>query len=205
MEPTYERTPQPTSSPWGAVDHAKEYAPGIWSVSTSSHGGFRLSDARNAAVPDYWRAADGWYEEDCMWAVVCAVWPEAFTETWRQQADVSLRNWQPDGYEAFYGVVLKAGESHKKDERAFWLQHADDYIARSAFGDQWEWVPQGFVGVCAGRGRREPCGSPVEERWFLVPEPEYRTGPFGLVINRERHAEIEKPANRHVRRQRVAA
>lgn len=204
MEPTYQSTPQPTSSPWGGVDHAKEYGPGIWSVSTPSHGGFQLSQERNDAVAECWRAASGWYEEDCEWAVVCATWPELFGETWRLQADVTLRNWMPDAYEAFYGVTLKSGESHKKDERDFWLRHADDYIARSAFGDQWAWVPPGFVGVCAGRGRREPCGSPLEERWFLVPKAEYRTGQFGLVIDRARHAEIATPIDLHVRRQRAA-
>ena len=46
---TTHTTPAPTvggSSPWGAIQHATELAPGIISVVTASHGGIWLSDDR---------------------------------------------------------------------------------------------------------------------------------------------------------------
>lgn len=204
MEQTFQPIPRPTSSPWGGVDSAKEYGPGVWSVSTPSHGGFRLSSERNAAVADYWRSADGWYEEDCDWAIVCATWPELFEPLWRQQADVTLRNWYPDAYEQHYSCVLLPEQSYRKAERVFWTQHRNDYVARTAWSDM-AWIPDGFVGVRAGLGERLPNGEPREERYFLVPAEEYRTGNFGFVIDRRRHREIPRPANLHERRPRHAA
>jgi len=204
MSQDFEPTPRPTHSPWGGVQSAKEYAPGIWSVCTPSHGGFSLSPERNTKVADCWRSDTGWYEEDCEWAIVCATWPEFFTEVWRLQADVTLRNWHPDGYEATHGVTLTAANSHAVAEREFWERHIEDFVVRSAWGDHMAWVPEGFVGVIAGIGRRPVCGSPREERYFLVPASEYRLGSHGFVIDRARHAEIPAPTNPHERRQRAA-
>lgn len=47
----FARTDRPTDSPWGHVDQAEEYAPGIWTVATASHGGAILSRERYAALP----------------------------------------------------------------------------------------------------------------------------------------------------------
>lgn len=58
-----------TSSPWGRVQSETVYGPGIVSVSTASHGGVKLDRERNALVPVKHRAGDGWYEEDCDWAI----------------------------------------------------------------------------------------------------------------------------------------
>ena len=51
-----------TSTPWGASQDSKKYAPGIMEYSTSSHGGFHLSKSRQEAMPDCLRNDDGWEE-----------------------------------------------------------------------------------------------------------------------------------------------
>lgn len=80
----FRATPAPTHSPWGKPDFVREIAPGIWSVWTPSHGGYRVSAERLAAMPAALREFqtfnnnDGWYEEDCDWAIVCVAYPVEF-------------------------------------------------------------------------------------------------------------------------------
>jgi len=62
-----------SSSPWGPVQHAETLAPGAWRVDTAGHGGIKLDAARNRKVPGAARAAGGWYEEDCQWAIAAYV------------------------------------------------------------------------------------------------------------------------------------
>lgn len=75
----YAPSPCPPTSPWGRPDQARQLAPGIWSLSTPSHGGIHLSSERNAAVPPAIRAENAFYEEDCSWSYVAAVHPDAFS------------------------------------------------------------------------------------------------------------------------------
>ena len=78
-------TPAPLTTPWGHRDmNCEAIAPGIWSVSTDSHGGIVISEERRAALP-VWAAGfkpfsglDTAFEEDLDWAVPCAVWPQEF-------------------------------------------------------------------------------------------------------------------------------
>ena len=63
-----------TKTPWGDGS-GYVIAPGITLLSTDSHGGIHVSDARLAEMPDTIRnldpfAGSGWYEEDCDWALV---------------------------------------------------------------------------------------------------------------------------------------
>ncbi len=72
-------------TPWGESQHVTKIAKGITSVSTSSHGGIKLSPKRHVAVgerfPDFNTYADGaWYEEDCDVVVVILTFPEAFDD-----------------------------------------------------------------------------------------------------------------------------
>lgn len=74
----------PIQTPWGLADSCKAVAPGIAFFSTPSHGGYRLSPERNAAVlaklPGFqtFCGVPGWYEEDCDWAAVALTFPEYF-------------------------------------------------------------------------------------------------------------------------------
>ena len=56
-------------SPWGPIQNYEILAPGVWQVHTAGHGGIKLSAERNAKVPKLARNEDGWYEEDCEYAI----------------------------------------------------------------------------------------------------------------------------------------
>ena len=74
---------QKRRTPWGVANEATRFAPGIVFYSTPSHGGFHLSEHRQAYVesilPEFETFAKGpWYEEDCDACLVVVVWPEYF-------------------------------------------------------------------------------------------------------------------------------
>jgi len=65
-------------TPWGAAQTAKEIRPGVVIVTTASHGGVRVTgDAKNK-IPPAFRSPNGWYEEDCDWAIVAIEYVEDF-------------------------------------------------------------------------------------------------------------------------------
>jgi hypothetical protein len=73
------------TTPWGKSDHAQKVARGIMWYSTPSHGGYHLSKGRLKSMPDPYRsfqpwAGEGWYEEDCDWALVILSFPEEFKQ-----------------------------------------------------------------------------------------------------------------------------
>ena len=115
------------STPWGRAQHIKRIAKGIFSVSTPSHGGIKLSRERNGKVPDYMREPGGWYEEDCDWCIpflvftadILAERDEYALKNIAEGAPIrTLRNWRPEAFEKFFGTELAPGESYIKDERA---------------------------------------------------------------------------------------
>ena len=97
---TYKPTPAPTHTPWGRPDQLREVAPGWWSVSTPSHGGFILSAERVADIPQphiersfNGQGAHGIFEEDCDWCIpVLAFRDEFIAHCRRSHAD------DPTGY-----------------------------------------------------------------------------------------------------------
>lgn len=70
--------PKAPRTPWGPAQHATEHAPGITFYSTAGHGGFYLSPARLAEMPEADRSL-GWYEEDCEAVRVLVNFPAFFT------------------------------------------------------------------------------------------------------------------------------
>lgn len=191
-----------TWTPWGTVQRSEETAPGITWYSTASHGGYGLSPERQAAMPDHLRLENrglrgagpkgpGWYEEDCDWCLVTLAFPELFSSEDRALALNTCRGWHPDAYEAHTGKVIAPGESYVKDKARHDAEHVDDFMVRCAWGaDGHENIPEGMVGVLAGRGSRGSGGS---ERLFLVPVAEYRARDSRLpfVIDLDRHEGIE--------------
>lgn len=188
-----------TRTPWGTADHSEEYVDGITFHGTPSHGGFKVKCKLNRQIPDYMRCGDGWYEEDCDWAIVATVFPIAFCRPGKTAEEVNktlasaqdtLRNWHPEAFERFYGRELAAGESYVKDQRTFERDHAADLIVTSARGDWAADVPAGMVGVTATIGGKRDGRSVA--RHFLVPAAEYEgRGRFGFVIDGTRHVETK--------------
>jgi hypothetical protein len=73
------------NSPWGHIDSAKEVSRGIFWVSTSSHGGYYLSEEMHSKMPEQLRFENSysgrgsqWFEEDLEWSLVVASFPECF-------------------------------------------------------------------------------------------------------------------------------
>ena len=178
------------STPWGASQGATFYAEDVVFHSTTGHGGFHLSGARNAKVHPMLRVAGGWYEEDEAWAIVAISFPHLFTAFERRCAERTVKDSWPDAWETIFGTVLQGGESRTKDRRAFERDHANDWIVTSAITSSHE---MGFVEVVATPGGRR--GEGTEERRFLVPSDEYEIGRFGFVIDEARHAVYGGPSD----------
>jgi hypothetical protein len=170
------------NTPWGPSQGATVYAEGVTAHSTAGHGGFHLSADRNRKVHAMLRAANGFYEEDEAWAIVAITFPKLFTGFERRSAECTVKDSYPDAWEALTGTLLQPGESRKKDERAFFAKHADDWIVVSAITSDCE---KGFVEVIATQGGRHGPGT--EQRRLLVSSAEYQVGRFGFVIDPERH------------------
>lgn len=171
----------PCYTPWGASQGATVYAEGVVCHSTAGHGGFHLTPERNAQVHPMLRGDDGYYEEDCAWAIVAITFPHLFTSYERRCAERTIKASRPDAWEAIFGAILGPGESYEKDRRAFEQAHADDWIVISAISSSHQ---KGFVECVATPGGRRGAGT--EERRFLVPSCEYEVGRFGFVVDPER-------------------
>lgn len=148
----------PKTSPWGKVDHATILAPGIVSVSTSSHGGIHLDRAHQAIIrkrfPAYadsprGRFSEPWYEEDCDWSVPFMMFdgeilaylqsqgPSWELDHYAENHDLAYRtwrNWLPDSFEEYFGVTLKPGESYIRDEHRKERQQTITHLSGSFDG-----------------------------------------------------------------------
>lgn len=62
-----------SASPWGAIQTVTPLGPDAVAVSTASHGGLLVSPDALARIPAAIRqtaySANGWFEEDCDWAL----------------------------------------------------------------------------------------------------------------------------------------
>jgi len=92
-------------TPWGQSDYSREAGPGVVFHKTPSHGGYKVQPAQNKLINAVWRTDDGWYEEDCAWAVVAFTFPKYFPPKALQQAIDTLKNCCPDQWEAVTGAV----------------------------------------------------------------------------------------------------
>lgn len=109
-------TQVPLNTPWGYAQDAEQVAPGVWCVSTASHGGYWLNAEARAAMrmkePALARfktfAGGPWYEEDCDWAVVALAFPEAFPAEARENALRCLRITRSGNYQQVYQDYVAA-------------------------------------------------------------------------------------------------
>jgi len=103
------------SSPWGSVQHQTNYTQGVDAVSTAGHGGFKLDRRWNGFIPEAFRRADGWYEEDCDAYIVVYFLPLPEFADKKVAAEKSLKSWNWQEWEAWTGRPLAPGESSMKD------------------------------------------------------------------------------------------
>lgn len=125
------------ATPWGLACERVTIAPGIESVSTGSHGGYHLDEARRlhmdrlfeparAARPDVQdeddldldeqyvpEAGKEWYEEDCEAFLVEAAFPEHFDA---RRAKEGVRRFFPHLLPLLFGVTAK-GYDDEQDRR----------------------------------------------------------------------------------------
>ncbi|WP_019998515.1 DUF7007 domain-containing protein [Aureimonas ureilytica] len=173
-------------TPWGTAQHAETYGAGIVAYSTAGHGGFHVAPKANARIHPALRATDGWYEEDRAWAAIALAFGELFTTMERKSARKTIRNAQPDAYEAIFTTTLTPGESHAKDRRAFQAANVANWIVGSAIIlDE----RPGFTEVVASVGDQHQ-----ERRRFLIPRGEYEVGRFGFVVDPARYEELPDDA-----------
>jgi hypothetical protein len=176
------------ATPWGASQRSEHYAEGITFHSTASHGGFHVEPEQNLVIDARLRNANGWYEEDAEWAKVAFTFPSLFTTRECRQADRTLRDGEPDAWEAILGVVLLFGESHVKDQRLFRRANADRWVVISAIRSA---EMRDMIICTASRAGLRGLG---EGREYLVPAHEYDPGRFGFVIDEARHARLGRAA-----------
>ena len=152
--PSYTSVPAPIDTIWGVPDTKDQVLPGIWHVTTPSHGGYVLSDERQAAMPAALRRDDPFYEEDVDWALVLLGFasefrrlPTAGITLQVENARRSVRAWHPDRYGAYTGEDVPPSDSHVLRRRAAYTAAIGQYASVSASGDWADWVPAGKVGV----------------------------------------------------------
>jgi len=195
-------TPQPVvftkmRTPWGIAQAVEVLAPGIGLVHTAGHGGIKCDRTANAAIPALWRQPNGWYEEDCECAIPFhfhaklldlhgLAWLKASLSKYPALATLKNTFWRE--YETFFQTTLQPGESCTKDDHLFYVEHANDLIACSAFGDCFQAVPKGLVAVVAKPGGH--MSNSRLDRWFLVSSEEYSARSRAFLIDPTRHPEI---------------
>jgi hypothetical protein len=150
---SFQPSPQPETTPWGTPDHAEQVLPGIWRVSSPSHGGYVLSDERQGEMPEALRREDPFYEEDVDYALVLYGFASEFRRLpvpgialQVENARCSVRCWHPDRWTALTGEEVTVGESHVVRRRAAYQAIIGQYECVSASGSWADWVPDGKVG-----------------------------------------------------------
>lgn len=88
-------------TPWGDATYSRTIAPGITWYDTPGHGGYLLSPARRAAMPEPVRdfqtfAGGDWYEEDCDAALVVLSFPDVYPVPARELAREFVASWRPE-------------------------------------------------------------------------------------------------------------
>jgi hypothetical protein len=94
--------------PFGKIDSVTNVAPGIWQVSTPSHGGYKVSSEYRKNMPSPWNTKL-WFEEDCEWAIIVAFNPNLATIIGDPKR--TLENYYPAIFEAVYSVPAKLENS----------------------------------------------------------------------------------------------
>lgn len=85
------------NTPWGKSDYSDRVMPGIVYYSTSSHGGYKVSKKLNDTISIKWKLSgrfEGWYEEDCGWAPLAAIFPKFFPSYSTDDISATIPSWE---------------------------------------------------------------------------------------------------------------
>lgn len=196
-------SPSPSHSIWGSIIMAEEFLPGLWVVTTASHGGIMLSAPRQAAMPEALRLGTANYEEDCDWALPVLAFRDEFEAarpdraSWLQLAFDTVRCWHPDRYEAFTGDAVPENASRVLRQRAAYLAVIGKYCVTAAWGDWADWVPKGKTGVAACKVLSvDHLGNATygeEHRYALVDNQNYSERGEAFCLEDHEHELIEMP------------
>ena len=173
-----------TQTPWGKAQEVEYVTPWLTFVSTAGHGGYKVDRSHNGVIPEYLRKKGGWYEEDCDWSIVFSVLEDLIKkdcfdfacEYNKKLFDSKIhletfRNWYPIEYEMFFNVILKEGESYKKDENTWLEKNKGKWHVVSAITLFDGWCK---LTLCLD-GNREHIRTPLE-RELIVKDSEYELG-----------------------------
>lgn len=179
-------------SPWGKIQDVQDLADGVWFVSTSSHGGIKLSRKLQNEMPECLRQKTAWYEEDCEASLVMVGLQRYFhEEKWQKsinEAHQSAKNWFPDEYHAFTKQPVPVEESYVLTKRKFSEDNKNNYVTTACWGDWHQDVPKGMVACFATIGGDRT----TQGKLFLVPEQEYATRTIGgFIIDTNKYQEIQ--------------
>ena len=166
-----------SKTPWGKAQTIKVVTPGIISVTTSSHGGLKVSKALNDTIPAAGRKANGWYEEDCEWAIVALCFPAAFTCS-QNLATKTCKDWYPAAYTAITDKEVNPSESYAMRKAHFEAMTADKWVAKAARYVEGS-SQNGTGGTVKVWFKKASTG---EEKFGYVPASDYdAAGEFGYV------------------------
>lgn len=176
-------------SPWGKYSSSDthSHARGITSVSTASHGGFKLSKGRIVEMAKKGLPAKIWYEEDCEYALVVIAFPQYFDEAMVNNAKEVAKDWYPDEYMKFANVTLTINDSKRLRQRDFDKRNENNWVVISAMGSWHEHCPDGMTLCCATIGGRR--SHDAKQKYFLVPKDEYNNCTFSSFVIQSNHKE----------------
>jgi hypothetical protein len=196
-----------TRTPWGKVQEVEYITPWLTRVHTAGHGGYKVDRTHNGAIPEYIRRKGGWYEEDCEWTIVFVTLENLirkdafdfsrkdFERIIESRAHIdTFKDWYPTEYEMFFNVVLREGESRKKDEIQWKDTNRGKWHVVSAITLFDGWCK---LTLCLN-GEREHINTNFE-RNLIVKNEEYTLGnlrsKFGTAITMEQINYYEDIAN----------
>jgi hypothetical protein len=138
------------STPWGPSHSARHIGEGIFSHSTSSHGGLFVPPEKLAEMPaalrcNCYAGGGSWFEEDCEWSLVCLAFPHLFRpyDVWLAGRSIrhSFPELGPNPYaEAVLWLNLEAGEQVAALIEDFEQGHGEDWHlgSMSTSGRGWD-------------------------------------------------------------------
>lgn len=131
---------QKKSTPWGKPQSIEQDGAGITFYSTASHGGYFVEPELNLEIPEIFRSADGWYEEDCQYVIVIVFLSAHFFDLKPEKylaADQTLKAWYPHEWQEYCGAEIKPSASCWDCQKGRCLKAGKQYpneVANTGYG-----------------------------------------------------------------------